>query len=641
MRIVSLCLAAIMGQSAMATQVEHLGTPCRAKNILAGRVVADRATGREWFVLTNTNEATGMELLFVDPEHDTGKLFACPAGQGSWALDEVPGDRLVVGTYYDGRFMVFDLKQMKFIKTADFPGESYIWNLAIGADGRIYGGTYGGGKLGALDLATYAVEDLGAPAPPNMYLRQVSATPDGRILCSLGMDKPTTLLFDPATKRFEPPPARLQGVGVGVTWNGYFLAGSRAFRGKDFEVVDPPPFPTPPADRGGWSVDTYMTTNDVLFLRQGNAVYRHAKSDEELTRVADLDLRGGRLLAGARDGSVLGVRGQDYFVIKPGDTELRLKPIPVESGARPTLFLRADDPGRLWGGPHFGQTLFWMDTRTRKVVNTGTVCDAGGEVYDATFANGKVYAASYAGGDITEYDPDEPWDQWNHNNPKPLARVGPAYIRPTGGIITGPDGKLYSGWMARYSVYGGAVAITDPATGDTEIVENPLGEQAVEGLAVDGRFAYVGTSLGANGLPRKPDESPRFGVMDLATKQIVYRRTFGRAHGVRAIVYDGTTERVAMLVDGKLRLFDIAERRFVRGPAGDLRNVTSRSMAAPGDGWLYYGREHSLVALDLATAKAARVAEVPDDITCVTVAADGTVYVSCEEDVYAVRATRR
>jgi hypothetical protein len=284
-----------------------------------------------------------------------------------------------------------------------------------------------------------------------------------------------------------------------------------------------------------------MTTPDVLYLRQGNAVYRYARGDSELTFIADIPLRGGRLMAGTSKGELLGVRGQDYFVIKPGDTDLKLRSIPVEGRGRPTLFLEADPGGRLWGGPHFGQTLFYLDPRTKKAVNTGVVCDAGGEVYDVTFLDGKVYTASYAGGDITCYDPEAPWDQWGLKNPKPLTAVGPAYIRPTGGIVTGPDRKLYSGWMAQYGKYGGAVAITDPDTGKTELIENPLGEQAVEGLAVDGQFAYVGTSLTANGLPAKKGESPRFGVIDLTSKKVVFQREFEGAQSVRRVVYDTKT----------------------------------------------------------------------------------------------------
>src|SRR5579871_1169481 len=252
-------LATLGGATSTPPHLDRLGQPCRAKNVLAGRVVVDRTDGREWLVLTNMNETSGAELMFIDFIRNTGRTFHAPAGAGSWALNEVPGDRLIVGTFYDGQFMVFDLKQMQFVKTVGFPGESYIWNLALGSDGRIYGGTYGGGKLGAFDLHTYTVEDCGAPAPPNLYLRNVSSTPDGRILCQFGMEKPATLLYDPATKTFGPVPAVLEGVSLGVSWNGYFLAGAQVLQGKALTPVSPPPFPIPPADKGGWAVDTYLT----------------------------------------------------------------------------------------------------------------------------------------------------------------------------------------------------------------------------------------------------------------------------------------------------------------------------------------------------------------------------------------------
>lgn len=635
--LMALGMAAWMETAAMAATVEHLGQPCRAKQVLAGRVVVDRTDGRERLVLTNDNETHGSELIIIDFEKDTGELFPAPAGAGSWALNEVPGDRLIVGTFYDGMFMAFDLKQKKFVKTVKFPGEDYIWNLAIGSDGRIYGGTYPSGKLGALDLNSYAFEDCGAPARPNQYLRNVSATPEGMLLCSFGMQEPKELLYDPAAKQFLPVPKQLEGASIGVAWNGYFIAGARVYQGREFQEVTPPPFPTPPADKGGWGVDAYLTTPDTLYLRQGNAVYRYKKGDDKLTFLADIDLRGGRLLAGTHKGELLGVRGQDYFVLKPGDATLHLRPIPVEGRGRPALFLKADDRGRIWGGPHFGQTLFSFDPRAKKAVNTGVICDAGGEVYDVTFLHGKVYAASYAGGDITCYDPGAAWDQWNHKNPKPLATVGPEYIRPTGGIVAGPDGKLYSGWMAHYGTYGGALAITDPETGKTERIENPLGAQAISGLAVDAKSAYLGTSLSANGLPGKTGESPQFGVLDLASRKVVFSHTFEKASGVGPIVFDAQTRRVAMVVEGRLHLFDTAKSAFVSDLPADLPKVTSYTIVGTGKGRLLFGSGKSVFSLDLATGKTTAMGELPANVTNIALGKDGALYVSCEADLYRVR----
>jgi len=626
-------LATACGRSLPAPgRLEALGQPCRAKQVLAGRVVVDRRDGREWFVLTNDNETQGSELLFIDPATGEGRMIVAPAGAGSWALNEVRGDRLIVGTFYDGALMAFDLQTMAFVKTVKFPGEDYIWNLAVGSDGRLYGGTYPGGKLGALDLDTYALEDLGAPAPPNMYLRTVSATPEGLILCSFGQEKPATLLFDPGTKAFHPVPESLAGVTAGVAWNGLFLAGNRAFKGRAFTPVALP-FPVPPADGGDWGVDTYLTTPETVHLRQGTRSYYFRKGDRALAFVADIDLRGGRLLAGNSKGELLGVRGQDYFVIKPGDKDLSLRPIPIEGRGRPTLFLEADEQGRLWGGPHFGQTLFRLDPNTGEGLNTGTVCDAGGEVYDVAFLDGKVYTASYAGGDITVYDPAAAWDQWGLKNPKPLAKVGPDFIRPAAGIVVGLDRKLYSGWMAKYGTYGGALAITDPATGATELVVDPLGAQAVMGLAVDNRFAYLGTTLNANGLPDKKNEAPKFGMLELATRKIVFERTFEGAVAVRQVAADAATGLVVLTVGDKLEIFDPAERTFRPASVGTPA-ATGYALAAPGRGVIFFGAGSALVACDLAAGRYETLAEAPRKITNVAVSPAGEIFVACEEDVY-------
>lgn len=637
MALTAIALAAVAGGVNAAAKLELLGQPCRAKNILSWRVVKDRATGREMLVFVNMNEYSNAELIFIDFEHDTGKVYRAPAGAGSWALLEVPGDRLIVGTFYDGVFMVFDLEKMEFVKVAQFPGESYIWNLALGGDGRVYGGTYPGGKLGALDLKTYAVEDCGAPAPPNMYLRNVYATPDGRILCRFGMDKPTSMIYDPATKKFTPAPPKLSAGAAAAVWNGYFLSGRQAFKGKDLDEVTPPPFPTPPTDKGEWSIDTGLTTADTVFLRQGDALYRYKIGDKDLTLACDLDLHRSGFACAARNGVLLGLRGQDYFVIKPGDKEMKVRPIPVESGPRPTMFLRVDPKGKLWGGPSFGQTLWWMDPKTKKYVNTGTICDAGGEVYDVAFANGKVYAVAYAGGDIVEYDPSQPWDQLNLKNPRVIKRIGGSgYIRPEAGVTVGPDGKLYAGWLAKYGTYGGAVSITDPKTGATELIENPLGEQAVVGVATDGSFVYVGSSLSANGLPNKAGEWARFGVVDLATKKTVFQREFDGCGSVKVLGCDPSSKRVAISAGGKLMLFDAAKREFV-ADLTEAPKVGGRSTAQLANGILCYASDKSVVRLDMRTGETTTVVETPDGVSNVAAGPKGELYISSGVDVFAVK----
>ena len=636
-------LAAIVFVAPTARAAESLGEPCRAFNVLAGRVVTDPA-GTEWFVLTNMNEASGMELVFIDPKTNAAKAYKAPAGAGAWALLQVPGDRLVVGTYYDGTFMVFDLKKMEFVKSAKFKGEEYIWNLALGSDGRVYGGTYRGGKLGALDLETNEVEDLGRPteAEPNLYLRNVSSTPDGRILCNWGTAKKVTMLFDPKTKKFSEVPPHLN-VDKGVTWGEWFIAGRQVMTGPDLKQIKPPfPVPTGAKSEDGkevpWSVDVLATTKDVLVMRQGDAIYRYRRGYKAPQKVYEGDLRGGVIYGATKAGDLLGVRGPEYFVLSPGkDVEFRR--IPVEPGPRKTHFLEYDEQRhRLWGGPTFGQTIFWLDVAGKKFENTAKVCDAGGEVYHAAFLDGIVYLVAYAGGDVIAYNPDQPWDQWGNVNPRTIASVkqmGKGYIRPVAGVKVGPDKKLYAGWMVGYGTYGGAVSVTDPKTGETELIENPLGvEQCVSGVAVDdaGRL-YVGTYLGANGLPTKPGESPKFGVYDRAAKKVLFEKTFDGASSVNNFHYDPKAKRVVFAVDNVIHLFDTESQQLVEGV--DVPKVTGPyNMSGRGEGRVYYANDKQLHVLNLSTGKATPYAEAPGKVDTVAAGAKGEVYVSVGTEIH-------
>ena len=216
----SIALQVIGAATAETGLVRHLGQPCRARQIFASLLITDRQDGRPRLALCNMNEVSGMELILVDFENDTAEVFPAPAGQGAWGLLEVPGDRLIIGTFYDGVFLVFDLKQKKFVHVADFPGETYIWSLVLGSDGRVYGGTYPGGKLGALNLDTYAVEDLGNPAPPNLYLRHVSALPDGRLYCWSGRERDVAHVYDPNAKEFASVSEALGQHSVLGVWDG-------------------------------------------------------------------------------------------------------------------------------------------------------------------------------------------------------------------------------------------------------------------------------------------------------------------------------------------------------------------------------------------------------------------------------------
>ncbi|MCX7919377.1 MAG: hypothetical protein N3A72_07180 [bacterium] len=620
---------------AKSNNIEYLGQPCRAKNILSTLMVTDPKTGKESFVLCSSSEAAHIELIVIDFENNTGQVFNAPTSEGAWALQLVSGNRLVIGTYYDGYFLVFDLNRMQFIKSIKFPGESYIWNFAIGNDGRIYGGTYPHAKLGALNMDSYEIETFDSPTvKENMYLRYVFPTADGRILCTYIAKEIVTVIFDPKTKQFSPVPKELNGLSSAVIWEGYLCTRNKVYDGVTLALLESLPFPKPPNETLDWSILPGLSNATTLYLRQGQTIYRYTKDMTALELVAELDSRlVGSVRATSRTGKLLGIIGQKYFVITPGNQKMEIRPFPVETAGRPPMFLKSDGKGRIWGGPEFGQTLFWVDTKTKKYVNTDVVSSHGGEVYDVTFYQGKVYPVAYAGGEVIEYDPEKPFDLWN-GNPRTIARFGPEYIRPYAGIKIGPDNKLYSGWWIKYGGYGGAISITDPITGKSELIKNPLGQMNISGIAVNDKYIFVGTTLMANGLPNNPDGNPAFGMVDISSREVMFTQEFDRNNFVTVhdLVVDVKTGLVAFAVDKQLYLFNPKNKQFVKlNP--ELPAVTG-TIIAPGDGYIYFGSANRLVKFSLISRKVTDSVEFPENVNKIAMDVDGTIYVSCRADLF-------
>ncbi len=614
-----------------------LGQPCMAANYITGTAVYNPEGDFELLVLSSANETGAMELVFINPGEKQYSKVAAPAGSGAWALTVLPpGDKVAAGTYYDGRLLVFDMPSWSFTANEAFPGAAYIWNFAQGGDGRAYFGTANGGKLGVLNPSNFQVEDCGAPMPPNQSVRRVTALPGGRILCSLGVEQPGVKIYNPADKTFADAPDTFSGVTSGVAWNGYFVSGSTVYDGE-LKPVSPPPFPVPAPEKGPWSVAEEVSTDKALYLRQGVALHRVDAGQEGLKTVYDFDLRGGRLVAPARDGGVYGIRGLKFFHIPPGATYLDPQHIKLQPPVRPVFFLAADPArGFIWGGPPLGQTVFLMNRETGVSTNTDIVCDGYGEVYGMVFLGAYGFGVSYAGGDIFKYNPDMRWDQFNRTNPYTIASLGGrGYIRPVGGIVAGPDNKLYSGWMAGVGVYGGAVAVTDPASGNTDLIENPLGKQAVSGMAVDESHIYLGTSLEANGLPRKTGEPPQFGVLGIDTRQPYLNIPFEGAAAVDRMALSTRAKRVAFAVDGALKIFDTENLKLVDTAPGAPK-ITSTAMTCPGGNAVYYGSDRQIVQYDLANNTHKVISELPGPVGPITGEPYGDLFVACGADVFRI-----
>jgi hypothetical protein len=447
--------------------------------------------------------------------------------------------------------------------------------MAFGSDGRVYGGTYSGAKLGCFDPETGAFEDCGSPVAGtgNQYLRHVTTIPGGDIACTFASASESVQVYRIAAKRFEflvPEEPGFAGRPI-VSLLGYLFVshperGLMAFQGQQLTLAERLPFPDCPVE-GGWKGIARYSTDERVHLSAQRQTWEWLPATGSLTLVNDLVLRGCRIHDITRDGRFLGVRGQDYFVLSPGSQELKLRPVPVESGPRPFHFLSADPPDsaqphRIWGGPSYGQTIASYTIGTGAIWNSGAVVDSSGEVYGAVSLNGKLYTASYSNADFAVYDPKQPWNQWEGVNPRTIGSIAQHnQCRPTGRMHSSPDGNLYSGWQAGYGEYGGALVRLNPRTDAMTVWRNPLGDEPVISLAVDDRYAYMGTDQTANGLPRREGKG-QFGVWSLAEARVVFQQRMETMKAVRCI---GVLRqpRLALFPErDELHVFDVDARQF-------------------------------------------------------------------------------
>ncbi len=506
---------------------ELLGQPCRNFQILGLTRCTDPRDGREKVVLANFAAGGTGTLIFVDPRTGAGEQLELPGDNGAWALLDWRDERLLVGTCATyGYLHDLDLRTRTFAEPQRDPDETYIWNLCAGTDGKVYGGTYPGCVLLQFDPVARQLRNLGRVSDDagNLYSRAVYSLP-GRLLIACGTAAPHLAIWDLASgrwQRFGEPGDAVHHVGEEVFC--LMRGGQRVFydsrslqplAGDHSDRLAPPP-----------ASSRYPGTQWAVRLGDGRAFV---------------------------------VRGQEYYLDDGGDAPPRLLPIPARPPATHILTIAADAHGRIWGSSGFGQTIFRFDPATGESWNSPVVTFSSGEVYGIAPVGERLFLACYSGGNHVVYDPRLPWNQLDNVNPRTLAAVGPALIRPAAKSVVGPDGHVWTGWMARYGVYGGGLSRVATDTLEVSSWSDPVPEQAIAGLAADDRHLYFVTSGSANGL--RDREVPLHFVVFSPKGSIVWQHRF--APGQRLGPLAATGGLVTLAVDQRLVVFSPAVWEFV------------------------------------------------------------------------------
>lgn len=581
--------------------VHRVGQPCRNFNILGSTTLIDPRDNREKVVLSNFAAGATGNLILIDPQTGDGESIPLPGDEGAWALLNLDDETLLVGTCPRAGYLHrLDLRTRTWAEPLADPGESYIWNLCRGRDGLVYGGTYPGCVLLRYDPAAHRLDNVGRMSdnPDNLYSRHVYAVGDA-ILVECWSAAHHLTLWDMRTQTAQPfgrPGAKVKAVTAGLICT---------------------------------------ETDGELDFYDAATLQPIAAAPERLPVEPALPYSGSRHMLALQDGRIFAVRGQDYYILDPAadgpESRPPLHSIPTPKPPTRIHTITVAPGGTVWGACGFGQTIFSCDPQTGEFWNSGVVCDQGGEVYGMAFAADRLFLSAYVGGDHVVYDPAQPWNQVDNANPRTLQPAGPALIRPEARSVIGPDGAFWTGWMARYGVYGGGLSRVDVETGAVTVWEDPIPGQALMSLAADERYLYFTTGGAGNGLPTK-SEPFHFVVWEPA-QGLIWQQPFplGSSLGRVAAVDGRVLVFVDRTVDQTIQVFDPGRMAW---EATVACAAPCQTLLALADGSALAFCDTHLWRIDPRQGTSTRLGDLPGPVQAAATAPGGAIYFAHLTELY-------
>lgn len=583
---------------AQAGTFEDLGVPV-TKAMLMATAVGPDATGKKDLLYFDFAQ-TGATLLLVVVDPDTGeaKQYKSPIGAGAWALIRGPDDCMYLGTWDGGYILKFDPKQAgKGIQVVGKPSqtETYIWQYAVGKDGKLYGCTYGQAKLISYDPKTGKMEDLGRMDETQMYTRSIACGPNGKIYTGVGFGKANVVVYDPATRQHKsilPEPYRKETVASvhqGADGNVYARCGNQTFRIDDETMV---PIP---ADK--------VVSPQGLVLRDGRTVtvgevtassvtFTVAAPSRERQRVITFNYQG--------DGSIV-------FVVGVGPEN------------------------KVYGSTAMPLEMFVYDPTTQQSKHLGNPTVVNGEIYSFVTLRDKLYVCAYPGSYLSVYDPKKPFKFGTNpgDNPRGYGYVGDGHLRPRA-MILGPDEKIYIGSLPPYGQLGGAMGVFDPvAEKVVENYRNLIPNQSIVALAYEPQSGLVfgGSSIAGGGGAVPSEKEAYFFAWDSKAKKKVI--DFVPVAGDTAIVAMAAAVGKIFAVSrpsNTLFVYDPAQQKIVHTAKIEFGAVHDISLGLHKSGLLYGLAGNAVFTVDPRTYAVNKVAEYAGGITCGFALTDDAIY---------------
>ncbi|MFE5321171.1 PQQ-binding-like beta-propeller repeat protein [Paenibacillus sp. NPDC056579] len=477
-------------------------------------------------VLYATSKGKPGQLNVIDLD-DYKLLRSIPIGpsESSWAHTVAPNGTLYLAADGGGaRLWSYSPVTHTPVQVAQFDGQSVPNSITTDEQGRVYVGTYPGGKVYQYDPATKQVKDYGRVigATDQEYVRSI-AYQGGNIYAGT---------------------AHRQIVRVNLeTGEKTNIAASLTVKNDtvyDLDTIDDRFLFARYTDGSGVPGEGYLydtQTGSWLDVELENVTGLHATDslDGKLYYMSDKMLKTFDLATHAVESTGMaygsGLRGANWVEFPnnpelPGKTlvtvrydggvtlmNIATKQVILQPPVIPGLpgvvnRLQSVSPTQLiTTGSQARSSLVDLTTNTAKPFSINQA--------DSVYPVGsKVYMGVYPEGGLYEYDLTV---ESGATNPKRLAVLGNDQERLVN--ITGGAGKIFVSTISGYGTLGGSLTVYDPATGETKVHRNVVQNQSVLSTAFYNGKLFGSTTI-RGGLGSEPTEAEaKIFVWDVASEQ--------------------------------------------------------------------------------------------------------------------------